>query len=98
MRGIEGVEDGRSRRLPSPMLKTASLHLLILLGATLTALHAADTPAKLKAATPPEGQAMLAASQKRWIAQREYCSGADDVATCVNQVFERALSESVRPG
>ena len=54
MRGIEGVEDWHSRRLLSPMLKTASFILLILLGATLTALHAADTPAKPKAVTSPE--------------------------------------------
>lgn len=54
MRWIEGVEDGRSRRLPSPMLNTVSLHLLILLGATLTALQAVDTPAKPKSPTPPE--------------------------------------------
>ena len=48
--------------------------------------------AAVKAATPPEGQAMLAASQKRWIAQREYCSGADDVATCVRERTAQRLS------
>jgi len=36
------------------MLKTASFHLLIFLGAALTALHAADTAPKPKASTPPE--------------------------------------------
>lgn len=36
------------------MLQTASFHLLIFFGATLAALHAADTAPKPKSTTPPE--------------------------------------------
>ena len=66
MRGIERVEDWRSRRLMSPMLKTASLILLILFEATLTALHAAEAPSgRLEHAGPEAGDVVAEAVEQR---------------------------------
>ena len=43
-----------------------------------------DAYAAVKAASTPQEQKMLARSQKRWIAEREYCSGDDTgVAACI---------------
>lgn len=53
----------------------------------------ADAYAAVKAASTPQEQKMLARSQKRWIAEREYCSGDDaGVAACVAAKTKDRLS------
>ena len=52
-----------------------------------------DAYAAVKAASTPQEQKMLARSQKRWIAEREYCSGDDKgTSTCVAQKTKDRLS------
>lgn len=53
----------------------------------------ADAYAAVKAASTPAEQKMLARSQRRWIAEREYCKGADQgVAACVTDKTRERLS------
>lgn len=52
-----------------------------------------DAYAAVKAASTPAEQKMLARSQKRWIAEREYCSGSDTgIAACIAQKTRERLS------
>jgi uncharacterized protein YecT (DUF1311 family) len=52
-----------------------------------------DAYAAVKAASSPAEQKMLARSQKRWIAEREYCSGDDTgVDACIAQKTKDRLS------
>lgn len=55
--------------------------------------------ADVKAAVPPADQKMLARSQKRWIARREYCGEADEgvVACVMRETRERLSLLSGRP-
>ncbi|MFN4143081.1 lysozyme inhibitor LprI family protein [Aestuariivirga sp.] len=49
--------------------------------------------AAAKSGLDPAGQAILAQSQKRWIARREFCSGmGEGMAACVRQQSEDRLS------
>ena len=49
--------------------------------------------AAVKAASSPDAQKMLARSQKRWISEREYCSGDDQgIVPCVTQKTKARLS------
>lgn len=53
----------------------------------------ADAYAAVKAASTPAEQKMLARSQKRWIAEREYCSGGDSgVTACIADKTKDRLS------
>lgn len=53
----------------------------------------ADAYAAVKAASSPEERKMLARSQKRWIAEREYCSGGDTgIDACIAQKTRDRLS------
>lgn len=52
-----------------------------------------DAYAAVKAASSPAEQKMLARSQKRWIAEREYCSGDDKgIGACIAQKTKDRLS------
>lgn len=52
-----------------------------------------DAYAAVKAASTPAAQKMLARSQKRWIAEREFCSSDDNgVAACIAQKTKDRLS------
>lgn len=52
-----------------------------------------DAYAAVKAASSPAEQKMLARSQKRWIAEREYCSGDDTgLDACIAQKTKERLS------
>ena len=52
-----------------------------------------DAYVALKAASSPAEQKMLARSQKRWIAEREYCSGYDaGIDACIAQKTKDRLS------
>ncbi|MFO1132418.1 MAG: lysozyme inhibitor LprI family protein [Hyphomicrobiales bacterium] len=52
-----------------------------------------DAYAAVKAASTPPEQKMLARSQKRWIAEREYCSGDESgVTACIAQKTRDRLS------
>lgn len=53
----------------------------------------ADAYAAVKAASAPPEQKMLARSQKRWIAEREFCSGDDTgIDACIAQKTKDRLS------
>jgi uncharacterized protein len=53
----------------------------------------ADAYAAVKASSSPAEQKMLARSQKRWIAEREYCSGGDNgITACIAQKTKDRLS------
>ena len=53
----------------------------------------ADAYAAVKSASSPAEQKMLARSQKRWIAEREYCSGDDGgIDACIAQKTKDRLS------
>ena len=52
-----------------------------------------DAYAAVKAASSPAEQTMLAPAQKRWIAEREYCSGDDTgIGRCIAQKTKDRLS------
>jgi uncharacterized protein len=52
-----------------------------------------DAYAAVKAVSAPQEQKMLARSQKRWIAEREYCSGDDTgISACIAQKTKDRLS------
>jgi uncharacterized protein len=53
----------------------------------------ADAYAAVKSVSAPAEQKMLARSQKRWIAEREYCSGGDTgIDACIAQKTKDRLS------